>query len=934
MANIKIENFDNRPWIPHHIPSALRKEFYRRTLDTGINFTNSTNAWSDDYKKYKGPLSAWARITSNGTGITKNQLVGKTLSADEVDRQKRKGFVFLGGQGFNDAYGSIANNPANVLGYDVYGEPHKLNISTTATSNHNSIITLNNGKTTSPLLPPPGIISIETSIQKERIRKATINWRCYSFAQLEYLIPYFLTPGISVIVEFGWSHFNHDSLLNLRDETKLKELFHDGSELYDRAIQSNGMYDVTFGILTNFDFSYRNGLYECKSEIYSKHRNHTGAFLNEAPKTTDISDNTGKPQTLTKPSFYDFCNLRLKKITKCLMGSGLNFFDPLDDSEKKKNDDKSLKSKFFGGQVENRIFLARGKINDDPYNKYIPQEHDWDKESPDETWVTMGFVVELLNLFIGQEINTSNTADTSDPKNEKLYVFDIEDVIIGGHPNLLSSDGYSVLIPNPTAPKYNLGSKYWLEDYTDKSTGEIDINGAEKNKLQKQTYSKADDGFNTKNLVNKKVYSVFKTGYAPGLFTNGEFINQPTRPSDLGIGLSALIGPINTVAALINPPQEQKADVTTEGTYRDNIDLFINRFRYSKGNMQPMGSCAFPQQSAYTKNGNYYKAGYWGYLKDIYINVNTVIDLAHNSKTSEDFLNSLLDRLCGSVAGFWELSVIEDEKKLKIIDKKIISSNIYKNIFQFDISSDSVIKSVSFSATPSNAQMNQIIGGSSNNSSTHTGVATSNEMPDFYYGDRLGINKQIPDKKQSFINESSNTIKQYQKYGKTKGTFNVSLYQTSAPTDTLGRLGQQNSFADNLPRVGQQNNSSPDFYKVYNLALPNNSLLLSILNCEDFDDNPNIYGGQQPNFICEIEMQGISGLRTFQCFSLKNIPKPYSEEDIIFQIIDVSHVLQNGDWTTLIKAGIRPARKIKVIPDDGKSSFEASNEELIIKNKS
>lgn len=927
MANIKIENFDNRPWVPHHIPSALRKEFYRRTLDTGINFINSTNSWTDDYKKYKGPLSAWCRVTSNGTGITKNQLIGKSLSTDELERQKRKGFVFLGGQGFNDAYGSVINNPANVLGYDVYGEPHKLNIST-GVSNSHSIITLNNGKTTSPLLPPPGIISIETSIQKERIRKATINWRCYSFAQLEYLMPYFLTPGISVIVEFGWSHFNHDSLINLKDENKLIELFHDGSELYDRAIQSNGMYDVTFGIVTNFEFSYRNGLYECKSEIHSKHRNHTGAFLNEAPKMTDISDNTGKPQTLTKPSFYDFCNLRLKKITKCLMGNGLNFFDPLDDSEKKKNDDKSLKSKFFNGQVENRIFLARGKINDDPYNKYIPQEHDWDKESPDETWVTMGFVIELLNLFIGQDVNTSNTADTSDPKNEKLYVFDIEDVIIGGHPNLLSSDGYSVLIPNPTAPKYNLGSKYWLEDYIDRSTGEIDINGAEKNKLQTQTYSKADDGFNTKNLVNKKVYSVFKTGYAPGLFTNrtsdnvGFSLNSLGQQNSFADNLPRVGKQINStvsgqpqpsletgVSALLFPPQEQKADVTTEGTYRDNIDLFINRFRYGKGKTQPMGSCAFPQQSAYTKNGNYYKAGYWGYLKDIYVNVNTIIDLAHNSKTSEDFLNSLLNRLCGSVAGFWELSVVEDEKKLKIIDKKIISSNLYKNIFQFDVSSDSVIKSVSFSATPSTAQMNQIIAGSSNNSSTHTGVATSNEMPDFYYGDRLRVNKQVPDKKQSFINESSNTIKQYQKYGKAKGTFNVSLYQSNVK--------------------GQ-----PDFYKVYNLALPNNSLLLSILNCEDFDDNPNIYGGQQPNFICEIEMQGISGLRTFQCFSLKNVPKPYSEEDIIFQIIDVSHVVQNGDWTTLIKAGIRPARKIKVLPDDGRSSFEANDDELIIKNKS
>ena len=36
----------------------------------------------------------------------------------------------------------------------------------------------------------------------------------------------------------------------------------------------------------------------------------------------------------------------------------------------------------------------------------------------------------------------------------------------------------------------------------------------------------------------------------------------------------------------------------------------------------------------------------------------------------------------------------------------------------------------------------------------------------------------------------------------------------------------------------------------------------------------NIYGGQQPGFTVEMTLQGISGLRTFQLFSLKNLPSP------------------------------------------------------------
>ena len=100
--------------------------------------------------------------------------------------------------------------------------------------------------------------------------------------------------------------------------------------------------------------------------------------------------------------------------------------------------------------------------------------------------------------------------------------------------------------------------------------------------------------------------------------------------------------------------------------------------------------------------------------------------------------------------------------------------------------------------------------------------------------------------------------------------------------------------------------------------------------------NPNIYGGQQPNFTCELVLQGISGLRTFQCFSIKNLPKPYSPDDVIFQIVDVTHNIQNGEWTTTIKAGIRPLNKLPstiYTYSNGKEEYD-NNQRIEIQNKS
>ena len=90
--------------------------------------------------------------------------------------------------------------------------------------------------------------------------------------------------------------------------------------------------------------------------------------------------------------------------------------------------------------------------------------------------------------------------------------------------------------------------------------------------------------------------------------------------------------------------------------------------------------------------------------------------------------------------------------------------------------------------------------------------------------------------------------------------------------------------------------------------MPNEALLLAIINDMDFEKNLNIYGGQQQNFTVEMTLQGISGLRTFQIFSLKNLPSPYSEREIMCQITDITHNLEGGNWTTVIKAGIRSIR--------------------------
>ena len=156
---------DNRPWAPHPIPDWIIREFRRRQNDIGYDYPVApvSVTWDDNgsWQNYKGPLTAWARVFSNGTG---------RISTRSTYPEKQ-GFILQGGYGFDKAYGIPDNK--NVLGYDAQGQEHTLDLSNNGNlvSFPNSIS--NDKRTVQKFLPVPGITSIDATIQKERIRKIT-----------------------------------------------------------------------------------------------------------------------------------------------------------------------------------------------------------------------------------------------------------------------------------------------------------------------------------------------------------------------------------------------------------------------------------------------------------------------------------------------------------------------------------------------------------------------------------------------------------------------------------------------------------------------------------------------------------------------------------------------------------------------------------------
>jgi hypothetical protein len=119
--------------------------------------------------------------------------------------------------------------------------------------------------------PMPGVksISVEYKNTLATLRTATINWTCWSFDDVTKYTPYFLKPGRTVILEWGYSYSDNDMVLHDINE-KSPDMILAHKKMMENSFNSNGTYDGMIGLVTNFEWSTRDdGGIDCTTNISS-----------------------------------------------------------------------------------------------------------------------------------------------------------------------------------------------------------------------------------------------------------------------------------------------------------------------------------------------------------------------------------------------------------------------------------------------------------------------------------------------------------------------------------------------------------------------------------------------------------------------------------------------------------------------------------------
>lgn len=251
-------------------------EFIRRTL--GMHgrrpqgYGGGEICGIDNMKQWHNLKRPWIRLVSNAVPHEHAEKSPEYKTAQEIYNEDpsdttRFRHVMWGGTGQYDQAEKRVN-----LGHDfseIYVNPFQVGVDDTEKKPQLK----RNYK------PMPGITnaSVRYSGELGALKKATINFKCYTLQDLERLERFYMYPGIKLLLEWGWSLNTADEdqdrlsrpvqLMEL-DTEKLKDPGLVYNHIQKQRYISGGCYDGMFGSVVNFKWSVDEDLsFNCSTDI-------------------------------------------------------------------------------------------------------------------------------------------------------------------------------------------------------------------------------------------------------------------------------------------------------------------------------------------------------------------------------------------------------------------------------------------------------------------------------------------------------------------------------------------------------------------------------------------------------------------------------------------------------------------------------------------
>jgi len=166
-------------------------------------------------------------------------------------------------------------------------------------------------------VPMPGIksVTVENVGTLGSLKKIDLEIECHDFAQLQMIESLYMSPGITVLLEWGWSVNTAGSditstLIDLSQGDKLKNVTNLHQELLEKAKANKFSYEGAIATITNYNWSAKeNGSFSCNVSLRSRGEAMLGTQVQSAhaPLLESIKK-LSAPDGSTNEAFYQIKN--------------------------------------------------------------------------------------------------------------------------------------------------------------------------------------------------------------------------------------------------------------------------------------------------------------------------------------------------------------------------------------------------------------------------------------------------------------------------------------------------------------------------------------------------------------------------------------------------------------------------------------------------
>ena len=749
------------------------------------------------------------------------------------------------------------------------------------------------------LRPSPGIVSFTVKEGKDQISKeANLQIKCFSLEQMEIVQTYFLEPGYSLCVEWGWNTPEGgmgmiDTSAGILSQCTERNLNYD--VLHALRLKSNGDYDTFFGFIVG------------------------GSVSNEGEQFNVDIKLRGAPGLPT----YLQSHAQLQK----------------QDKETGKIIDSGKKEPYPPSEVSDEAVLNvslrrfKSMFNDLPAHRQIPQVDDLKTKVTEFDFINVDEVIKnnivssyginlgFLNNSKGSDIkvNANGGSTSVTIAKEKLY----------SKNRYIKMDlAISILNSNGALLSYTMG---------DKKVGVgIDISKAKIGAFPKMFSLKSSA------LVIPGVIPAFSEYY----FNDATITQQPEGRLQVG-----------------------------------------SNFVEPKPN-HAIGGISFVQGKNLTpdidNDGYAEKQGYWGYLKDLYVNLDMLIAKTKQpNKSIREVLLDVLNEMSAAANSFWHFQLVErklteDSGGLKkgdvvitVIDENWIGENPNKSIqfFYHTGERSPFLEStldLSIPADMANKIISERLSISSQKDAPFISTAKGGffaSEPDMFLkaankykdGNNENVdNGVVPELDEESLEAKKVKQKELQEDLVTASTASSAAFKAAQGVlygeevaDSRKAQSAVEKIRTELNTLEKEINTKTEEIKVAainsNLSkieiLPNPALKstdeaklnTALENRTEFDNNYRIYCFDDKSYFDRLKNDafqqkegyshplpikysfktlGISGLRRGDTFVIKGIPGKYSKNGL-FQITQIEHTLSGMLWTTSVTGEFRAKQSKK-----------------------